>query len=315
MKDQRKIEIKVGIFSILGTILLLIGLIVGRGMKVAVSMQTIKFRFPNSAGLQISSPVMVNGVKRGTVSQIQNDNGSVLVLASIDNTEDFRKDVRAKIYMLEVTGGKKIEISPGVSDERFDPNTEIPGITASDIPELIANLEELFDQARTLIVRLNTTLGSTDKLFGDKNFIRQTKEAIENANQILMTSRDIIQSNQENLKQIIKDLRSLLSNIKKDYSKYEPRIDSLTFQIDNISHKTNNLLNSADNSLRSVDSMLIRINSILEEIKSGNGVVNRIIYDRNFAIRLDSAVGQINELIQLIRSYGVNVNLRLGTRP
>lgn len=315
MKDQRKIEIKVGIFSIIGTILLIVGLIFGRGYKVSVSMQTIKMRFPNSAGLQVSSPVVVNGVKRGIVNQILNDKGSVLVEASIDNTEDFHKDVRARISMLEVTGGKKVEIFPGQSSEKFDPNVEIPGETAADIPELVTYLGELFDKTKILINRLDTTLASANQLIGDKKFILHTKETIENANQILITTRDILQSNQENIKQTLKDLRAIVASLKSDYSKYEPRIDTLTFQLGNISRKTNTLLESTDNSLRSIDSIISQIGSILNEIKNGSGVASRVIYDKDFATRLDSALTKINDLTDMIRKYGVNVNLRIGTRP
>lgn len=315
MKDHRKIELKVGIFSIVGTILLIVGLIVGRGYKVSVSMQTIKFRFPNSAGLQISSPVVVNGVKRGVVNNIQNDKGSVLVEASIDNIDDLRKDVSARISMLEVTGGKKIEVFPGISDQKFDPNFEIPGETAADIPELVTYLGALFDKTKTLISRLDTTLASSNQLIGDRKFIRDAKLSIENANQILNTTREILEINQENIKQTLKDLRLIVSSLKKDYSKYEPRLDNLTTQLDQISQKTNKLLTSTDNSMRTVDSVLSQINIILNEVKNGDGIANRLIYDKDFSLQLDSALTQISEFISIIRKHGVNVNLRFGTRP
>lgn len=315
MKDHRKIELKVGIFSIIGTILLIFGLIVGRGYKVSVSMQTIKFRFPNSAGLQVSSPVVVNGVKRGFVNRIQNDKGSVLVEASIDNIDDLRKDVSARISMLEVTGGKKIEVFPGKFDQKFDPNFEIPGETSADIPELVIYMGELFDKTKILISRLDTTLASANQLIGDRNFIRDAKLLFENANQILNTTREIFETNQENIKQTLKDFRLIVSNLKKDYSKYEPRLDNLTDQLDQISQRTNKLLTSADSSLRRVDSVLSQINSLLNEVKNGDGIANRLIYDKEFSMQLDSALTQISEFIGIIRKHGVNVNLRLGTRP
>lgn len=315
MKDHRKIELKVGLFSIIGTILLIVGLIVGRGYKVSVSMQTIKFRFPNSGGLQISSPVVVNGVKRGIVNKIQNDKGSVLVEASIDNIDDLRNDVSARISMLEVTGGKKIEVFPGISDQKFDPNFEIHGETSADIPELVIHLGELFDKTKILILRLDTTLASANQLIVDSRFIRNVKLSLENANQIFNTTREILEINQENIKLTLKDLRLILSNLKKDYSKYETRLDNLTAQLDQISQKTNKLLTSTDNSLRTVDSVLWQINSILSEVKNGDGIANRLIYNKEFSSQLDSALTQISELIDMIRKHGVNVNLRLGTRP
>ena len=125
MKDTRSIEIKVGLVSILAVILFIIGITLGRGLYVSVNPVTVKIRFPNSGNIQISAPVFVNGVKRGAVASVRNDNGSVLVTADLDNVREFRRDVSARISILEITGGKKIEIFPGKSPEKYKIGDEI----------------------------------------------------------------------------------------------------------------------------------------------------------------------------------------------
>ena len=94
MKDTRSIEIKVGLVSILAVILFIIGITLGRGLYVSVNPVTVKIRFPNSGNIQISAPVFVNGVKRGAVASVRNDNGSVLVTADLDNVREFRREQR-----------------------------------------------------------------------------------------------------------------------------------------------------------------------------------------------------------------------------
>lgn len=315
MKDLKKVEIKVGVVSVVGTILLILGIILGRGYKVSMAAQTIYLRFPNSGGLQVSSPVVVNGVKRGVVSSVTNDKGSVLVVATVDNTDDFRKDTRARITILEITGGKKVEIFPGTSVEPFDPKQEIPGETSADFSDLVTYLGEISIKGKKLLSQLDTTLSSMNKLFGDKRFIQETREAIADASSALQIAREIMELNQSNINQTLKNFRDITATLKKDYSKYEPRFDTLVKKLDDVSGKASNLLDNARSSINMLDSALLQINGLLDEIRKGDGLASRVIYDKSFFLRLDTTLTNLSELISLIRYHGVNVNLRLGTRP
>lgn len=315
MKDIKKIELKVGIVSFFATILLILGIILGRGYKVSVSTQTIKLRFPNSGGLQVGSPVVVNGVKRGTVSTIENNDGTVLVTATIDNVDDFRKDVKARITILEVTGGKKVEISPGSSQEPFDITKEIPGETAADFSNIVSDLGIILLDAKETLKRLDTTLTSTNKLLSDKNFIANTKEAMENANQSLLIARQILELNQANINQTLKSLKDITFQLVKDYARYEPKINRLVDKLDSLSTQTSIILQNGKTTIKSLDTTLSEINQILFEIKNGENLANKLLYDRKLAQRIDSTITNISNFINTIQKYGVNVNLRLGTRP
>jgi len=315
MKNTKQIELKVGIVSVVGTILLVLGLILGRGYKVSVSTQTIKFRFPNSGGLQVSSPVVVNGVKRGTVTSVVNDNGSVLVTATIDNIDDLRKDVKARITILEITGGKKIEIFPGTSPEKFNPETEIQGETAADFADLVTQLGLILEQAKHTISQLDTTLTSTNKVLGNKNFATNLQLAVDNATQTLTITREILEQNQTNINQIVKNLKEILSELRNDYSIYEPKINRIVTRLDTISLQTTNLLENGSATVEKINRSLNQLNDILLEIREGDNLANKIIYNKEFAQRLDSTLRQVSELITFIQKNGVNVNLRLGTRP
>lgn len=315
MKNIKQIELKVGLVSVAGTLLLILGLIFGRGYKVSVSTQSIKFRFPNSDGLQVSSPVFVNGVKRGSVSSVVNDNGSVLVTATIDNTDDFRKDVRARITILEITGGKKIEIFPGTSPEKFDPNIEIQGETSADFADLVTQLGIILEKAKYTISQLDTTLTSTNKILADKNFTTNIKVAIDNANQTLSLTREILEQNQSGINQIIRNLKEISSSLRSDYTNYQPKIEKIITRLDEISTETTNLLESGNGIVGKIDTALAQLNNILNEIRNGDNLANKMIYDKEFSQKLDSTLKNVSELINFIQKYGVNVNLRLGTRP
>lgn len=315
MKNIKKIELKVGIVSFLATILLILGIILGRGYKVAVSTQTISLRFPNSGGLQVSSPVVVNGVRRGTVTSISNDKGSVLVTATIDNVDDLRKDAQAKITILEITGGKKIEIIPGKSNEPFDNTKEIPGETSADFAVIVSELGEILVEAKKTLNQLDTTLVSANKILGDKSFISNTKDALDNANKTLSIAREILETNQANINQTLKTLKEITTQLRSDYSKYEPKINKLVDKLNSISNQTESLLQTGNTTIIKLDTTATQINNLIYNIKYGDNLANRLLYDKELAIKLDTTLNNLSNFISLIQKYGVNVNLRLGTRP
>ncbi|MCX7880552.1 MAG: MlaD family protein [Ignavibacteria bacterium] len=308
-------ELKVGVVSVLATALLIIGIIVGRGYQVSVSMQTIKMRFQNSGGLQVSSPVVVNGVKRGVVSSVVNDKGSVLVTATLDHIEDLRKDASATITILEITGGKKVEINPGISDEPFDPMQEIPGVTASDFAELVSQMGILFSDVKNILNRLDTTLTATNKIFGSEKFINNTNQSIENLNTILTSVKDILVQNQSNIDKTLRNLREISSQLSSDYSYYQPKLKKIITNLEVISDETTRLLSKGEITLRTVDTLVSEINSVLTEFRTKKSFANRLIFDEQLGNRLDSTLALLNDFVTQLKKHGLNTNVRLGTRP
>jgi hypothetical protein len=57
------------------------------------------------------------------------------------------------------------------------------------------------------------------------------------------------------------------------------------------------------------------INDVVLEIKKGDGTIGRLIYDKNMGARLDSALTTLGSFVDAVSKHGVNVNVRLGTRP
>ena len=77
MKSSKSQEIKVGIVTLVAIALFIIGIIIGNDYSISVDTIRIKMRFPTSGGIEQSSPVFVNGVKRGRVIEVKPNNGNV----------------------------------------------------------------------------------------------------------------------------------------------------------------------------------------------------------------------------------------------
>ena len=315
MKNNNSVEIKVGIVTVISIILLIVGLSLGRGCSVTPNTQTVKFRFTNSSGIQESAPVFINGVKHGSVLTVENDNGSVLITAKIDAASLVKEDANAKISMLEITGGKKIEIFPGKSSKVFDFNKEIPGLAGADMAEMLNIVGDIGGDAKNLVRRLDSVAQAASAILNDKNFIAQLKSTVNNADRASNDLKNLLENNMNSLQTIISNMKSITVDLKTIIKKDDPKIDSLLLKFDVILADTKSTAGNANKAISNADSLVLVFKSIADNIKSNDGLVNKFIYDKEFAKRIDSTMQNLQLLINQISQYGINANVRLGGRP
>ncbi len=315
MNKQKKIEIKVGIVSVLAIIILIIGLSLAKGVSISPAKNLVKFRFDNSGGITEGSPVVVNGVRCGVVKSIANDNGSVLITADMETIENLRADCYARITILEITGGKKIEIIPGKSNKTFDISKEIPGRATADLSDLVATLGEVSNDAASLVKNLDTLTQNLNYVMNNKRLLENLETIAQNTSEITDNLNTFIKENYTALQTTVSNLNILVSDLKKTYSQNEPKLNKIISQVESALTNANDLLSKMQNTIGEADKTLVNISSITEEVRSGSGLANRLIYDKKLASELDSTLKSINTLLNQIEKHGVNVNVRLGTRP
>ena len=315
MTEIRTLEIKVGLVSIAGILLLIVGITLGKGYNVSVSQKTIAFRFQNSGGIQESAPIMVNGVKRGYVSSVKNDQGTVRITGLVDDVDDFRNDIFAKILILEITGGKKIEINPGINTVKFDISKEIHGENTADIADLVAMVGEVSGDAKQLIRRLDTISGAATQLLADGKVVSQLRQTVENASHITQLMSNQLDKSVGDIDMIITNTKKITNILNETLKKNEPKIELLLTQLDETLNSARKLMTDAKKSLGNVDTLMFSFNSLAKDIKYGDGFVPKLLFDKQYGQKLDSTFTSLQQLLELIKQYGVNVNLRLGTRP
>lgn len=314
MKNNRSAEIKVGIVTIIGIALLIIGISMGKSINVNTGEPQITFIFPNSGGIQQSAPVTVNGVERGKVTSIKNKNGKVEIIAKIDDTSDFHSDATAQILILEITGGKKIQINPG-EEGKFDIEKPILGTTPPDIAELVAILGDVSDDAVNLVRRLDTALIAINLLLNDETFVDDVKKTASNASELTGNLNSLIDDNYADLELAIDNIRHLSSELKNIVDHNSPKLNKIIDDLDKTLASADKLLLNADTAVKDFRAIADDLNDITGAVKNKGGLVNKLIYDKDFSNKLDSTFARLSELLNMIHEHGVNVNVRIGTRP
>lgn len=313
MQNNRSTDIKVGAVSLLAIIILIFGISFGNGISFS-SGTKIKLRFPNSGSIDEAAPVLVNGVKRGNVKSVKSDNGSVLITAEIDNADDLHSDASARITLLEITGGKKIEIMPGKSG-RFNPAHEIPGSTPKDLADIVASLGGMMDGIDVLLNRADTTVGSINQIFADGSVDKQLKSMLENGNNALTGLTSLLNNNMGKINSVMTDASAITAELRRCVGTNEPKVSALIERLDATLRNADSMMEETKSAVAQADVLLSDMSEIGRQIKSGNGTAGKLIYDEAFANQLDSALTELTALVRQLKKYGINANVKLGHKP
>lgn len=312
MDEARRTEIRVGIVSLVAVTVLIVGILLGQGISLSPTKQMIKIRLTNSGGLEMSSPVVINGVKRGQVKDVSSSNGSVLVLAEVDDISDIHPDASAVVSILEITGGKKVEILPGSQPGTWNVESEMRGRTAADIGGLVALVGDVSGDLVNLLRRLDTISAAATELLADGTVTANIKSMTSDGAILVKDAREWMQTNRNNLTNSIEDMRIVVSDIKRIVKNNEPKLTSTMDKLDKMLNDLESTIAKTDRAIVNVDTLVTNINGVVMDIKSNDGLVNAMLYDSTFKGRIDTLVASVRHFVKDARKNGVNVNIGLG---
>jgi phospholipid/cholesterol/gamma-HCH transport system substrate-binding protein len=315
MNPDKKKELIVGLVALAGIVMLIVGVMLGESFSLSGHQKSIQFMFPSSGGIKPSSPLVVNGVGRGSVTNIENKNDSVLVTALIDGIDDIYTDATARISILEITGGKKLEIFPGVSSQPISENHIIRGKTAADLGDLIADVGEVSVDLKRIVRGLDTLIVNANGVLGDTVLMNDLRVTITNASEAMVRVNNMVALNEGAINSSIANLSELSRELNSAVKEQKPNIERIIADMKQVSEKAVTLIDKVDNSWDDVSKIATDVRKIIEDIQSNESLLNKLLYDKKLAQRLDSVMYNLGSFVEKIDQHGINVNVRLGTRP
>ena len=286
MKDQRRTEIKVGITVIVGLILFLWILGWAKNFILASKEKTVQIRFDNVAGLEIGDYVTVNGVRKGNVRDIEVQSDNVLVTASLNNDTDLRQDAVFGLAMLDMMGGKKIDIKPGSSPEPLDYSKIQKGVFYSDIPAVMSFVGSMQDDLISTLKQVKVSLNSLNNYLTDQKLNDNIKSSVANVSELTSKLNIMIEENRQSIKKITANSADLTNDAKDFYQKNQNSISTS--------------ITEAESVLKKTDSLVTSLNSFTNEIKTKNNTVGKILYDEKLYNDLNESIKQVNELTKIL---------------
>ena len=317
-------EIKLGLLTIVTLVAIFIALNFIKGSNVFSESLTVYTKFDNVAGLDISSPVYINGFKVGAVQNISiNPEKLTQMIVELRIEGDYKLPKSTKIIFRSdgmvagnaldlkfikqcsgkncvVTGdyltSEKIGLlSSMFSDEEIDEVSDKIGSTAQDVIAAVG------DESSTAPIdvsarELESTLANMTKLTD------ATNRLIRNSSQSIQATMSNMEKITANIDQQNGKISSMLTNMEK-LSK-----ELTELKLANISANANKTMVTAEKSMADVSKTLAsaeetvkELNNTLKKLNSGDGSLAKLMNDPELYSNLEGTSRNLSLLLQDVR--------------
>lgn len=288
MNKERKTNLRVGIVGVLAFILMI--WIFGWAKNFNLSSDSLKLhiRFDSVAGLEEGDVVSINGVRKGFVETIRIKDDGVYVIAVLDNDTKLKADASFSVVMLDLMGGKKVEIDQGTSETLLDLKDIHNGKFGGDISAAITALSSVQTDIIDIVKEVKTSLSAINRIISDSSIAEKLSVSLSKLNSALDETRNLIRNNKDDLNTLLTSTTSMTENVNKFLTKNDEVINENLKNLDILMKNTNQITD--------------KIKTMIEEIQGKRNNLGKIIYDDEMLTKLQTTLDNFNELAKQINS-------------
>ena len=280
-------EIKTAILVLSGILMFIVGFSYLKSNNIFSSDRTFFAIYDDIEGVSVGTPVTVSGFNVGSIQDISfyQNTMDILVKFRVENKVKFSKNSVAQIYETGLIGGKALAILPnnGPLAQSGDTlrSSIAPGLTElvnDKLSPLQEKIESTFVSADSLLKNINNVL--------DVNSQNQIKESFSQLSDLVINLKE----SAENLNSIINSNEIKINDIVSNVDNFSSNFSSLSNSFSDVEVIIGNLTKTSNN-----------LNSIIDEISSGEGSFNQLIYDDSMIKSLNEASNNLNLLMEDLR--------------
>lgn len=280
-------EIKTAILVLSGILMFIVGFSYLKSNNIFSSDRTFFAIYDDIEGVSVGTPVTVSGFNVGSIQDISfyQNTMDILVKFRVENKVKFSKNSVAQIYETGLIGGKALAILPnnGPLAQSGDTlrSSIAPGLTElvnDKLSPLQEKIESTFVSADSLLKNINNVL--------DVNSQNQIKESFSQLSDLAINLKE----SAENLNSIINSNEIKINDIVSNVDNFSSNFSSLSNSFSDVEVIIGNLTKTSNN-----------LSSIIDEISSGDGTFNQLIYDDSMIRSLNEASNNLNLLMEDLR--------------
>ena len=281
-------EIKTALLVMSGIFLFIVMINYLKSNDIFVSDRSFFAIYEDVEGVSTGTPVTISGFNVGSVQDISfyGDDAKLLLKFRVENDFEFSSNSIAQIYETGLIGGKALAIIPVNGKNLAISGDTLQSDIAPGLTELVNDkLSPLQEKIESMVVSADSLLIAVNSVFDIEtkqnltSSIENFSATIESAKKSVDVLEEVLGNNENRLNSIILNADQSFKNL----SNLSENFDELDLVIENLSKSSTN------------------INSITSEIKAGNGLVNKVVYDEMFVESLDQISSNINLLLEDLR--------------
>lgn len=291
-----KREVKIGIFAVTMIVAAWAGIRFLQGLDILSRNAVYYASYDQVSGIQAASPIMLKGVKVGTVTGISLDpqhSDNVVLQFTIKRQFRIPKDSEAKIFSDGFMGGKAIEIVYGKSSEYLEKGDTLRSVRDRDLMDMAGSELEFFKQKISQVTAdLSRTLDNLNLLMEDN--AQSINGTLRHLDAMSGDLADLLDTEKQNLASAVENLTAFSEMLGEN----APRVDSM---MGNLNRITTELADAGF--ARELSETVGEMNLLLERIQEGDGTVGRLLNDPSLYESLNEASDNLASLLANLEQY------------
>jgi phospholipid/cholesterol/gamma-HCH transport system substrate-binding protein len=286
-------EFKVGLFALIGGIILYLGFNYLKGADLFSSTRRYFVIYDRIDGLTVSNAVMLNGMNVGRVEKIRmltERNNQLLVTLEINENVALGDSSKAVLTDSDLLGGKTIDIEVGKSSNRLSAEDtliagKVQGITDILQQKAVPVLDNLDSTAVALYQIMREFEGTATIL----------KSTLQNFEQSSSTVNTMMRENRSSVKQITANFSKLSSSLVETEKSLKPIIGKMDRFADTLNQMQ--LAKAVDNANKSMQ----ELNAMMTKINRGEGSLGKLVNNDSLYNNLNSTSHSLDLLLKDVK--------------
>lgn len=291
-----KKEIKIGIFAVVVLLASWAGIRFLSGLDVFSRTRTYYVNYTEVSGIAQASPVMILGVKVGSVTEIKLDptkaEGVELTL-EVSRDYNLPVDSKAKLFSDGLMGGKAVAIEYGTASEFLKSGDHITAAYDKGLMDIAgAELEGLTVKIGEALAKLTTTLDGVNGILDDNR--GNIKGVMSNLDSVTGTMSDVLTGKKQDLVAVVDNLTAFADALGRNSAK----IDSVMMNVNTITDQF-----ATTNVAESLQQTIVKLNQTLDKLNNADGTVGKLMNDKVLYDNLAAASANLSTLLADLQAY------------
>ncbi|MBQ7156473.1 MAG: MCE family protein [Bacteroidaceae bacterium] len=274
-------EVKIGIVAIIAIIIIYVGIVFLKGLKIFNTDNAYYVEMDNASGITVSGEVLAGGVNIGYVKTISYVAEKQNILVEISVKPDFRIPEGTTVFLSkEMLGSPKMNLALGPNTGKYI--NEGDTIKAVSSPDLMAAVGDMLPQLQALVPKLDSILNGVNHLVNDP--------ALSGTIQNLQYVTNNLRTTTDNVNTLLgRDMPKLMSKANNIAGNLEVTTNKLS-QVD-----ITGMANNAKGTLDNMNSITTRLDKALGSKDNSLGM---LINDKSLVVHLDSTMLNASSLLE-----------------
>lgn len=315
-------ETKVGLLAVISILILIWGYNFLKGKDIFSSSLDAYIEYEDIGGLEISSPVLLNGFKVGMVKDIYlkaDNTGKIIVELAMNGDLKIPKSTNVLISSNGVMGGKSIILKYEGACAGSDCLQSGDQMNGGTLGMIEAMAGENYDQIMDIITKIDTTVRGFSSGEGGKEIeqsMADIQEIIANLKVTTAQLNMLMSASTSKITGILTNFESVTNNLAQSNSKINQVLNStasFTKKLEGLNLEgTINGANDAvattkvtveklQTTLKTADQAMLDISKMMKDINSTDGTLGLLIHDPVLYNNLNKTSRDLDLLLQDVR--------------